>query len=382
MRKTTFVGPLSGRIHLFCLVALGLICLPAFAQDAAPVAAPAATQALAPANEAPTAALPSDPKALMLLAAKTNGLTGPDVQPWHLKGSYIYFDEKGNSTDQGIYEEYWVSPTKYKLTFTSTSASRTEFGTEKGILVSDKDSPVGTHDLRRLWISPMPVSDSIKGFDFSLRLVKVQDEDLNCLYRKGANGDPSGPIYCLDPKTSILRLTQYPGDSERAIRKKIVSSQGHYFAEDLQVYYGLGSKGSLTAHLDSIEALNPVDEAVFTPPSSAVPQKIEVRTIHVDSLPAPGNGQVTISSGVAQGLLVTKVPPLYPPIDIQGTVVLQATISKDGHIADLHVISGPPMLQQAALDAVKQWRYRPYLLNGVPVEVLTTVYVVFTLNGH
>jgi protein TonB len=60
---------------------------------------------------------------------------------------------------------------------------------------------------------------------------------------------------------------------------------------------------------------------------------------------------------------------------------LQATISKAGGIENLRVVSGPPMLQQAALDAVRSWRYKPYLLNGDPVEVETTVNVVFNLGG-
>jgi len=84
-------------------------------------------------------------------------------------------------------------------------------------------------------------------------------------------------------------------------------------------------------------------------------------------------------------MLLQKTVPLYPPIAkaarVSGTVVLQATISKTGTIENLRVISGPAMLQQAAMDAVKSWRYRPYLLNGDPVEVETTVNVVFTLGG-
>ncbi len=76
--------------------------------------------------------------------------------------------------------------------------------------------------------------------------------------------------------------------------------------------------------------------------------------------------------------------PPYPAIakaaGVQGTVILQATISKSGTIENLRVVSGPAMLQQAALDAVKTWRYRPYLLNGQPVEVETTVNVVFSLG--
>ena len=95
--------------------------------------------------------------------------------------------------------------------------------------------------------------------------------------------------------------------------------------------------------------------------------------------------KVNISAGVAVGMLLQKTQPVYPPIAkaarVSGTVVLQATISKTGAIENLRVVSGPAMLQQAALDAVKSWRYRPYLLNNEPVEVETTVNVIFTLGG-
>ena len=95
--------------------------------------------------------------------------------------------------------------------------------------------------------------------------------------------------------------------------------------------------------------------------------------------------KINISAGVAVGMLIQKVQPVYPPIAkaarVSGTVVLQATISKQGTIENLRVISGPAMLQQSAQDAVRQWRYRPYLLNNEPVEVDTTVNVIFTLGG-
>ena len=95
--------------------------------------------------------------------------------------------------------------------------------------------------------------------------------------------------------------------------------------------------------------------------------------------------KAVISSGVAQGLLLQKTTPIYPPIAkaarVSGTVILQATISKTGSIENLRVVSGNAMLQQAAISAVQNWKYKPYLLNGDPVEVETTVNVVFNLGG-
>lgn len=93
---------------------------------------------------------------------------------------------------------------------------------------------------------------------------------------------------------------------------------------------------------------------------------------------------VRITGMVVEGMLLRKTVPIYPPIaraaHVEGTVVLAALIARDGTIQNLHVLGGNGMLQQAALDAVRTWRYRPYLLNGEPVEVETTVNVIFQLR--
>lgn len=99
------------------------------------------------------------------------------------------------------------------------------------------------------------------------------------------------------------------------------------------------------------------------PPKVATPQKLKV------------------SSGVVEGLKLNAPSPTYPQMariaHIQGDVVLQATISKSGTVENLHALSGHPILIQAALDAVRQWKYKPYVLNGEPVEVETTIKVQF-----
>lgn len=96
---------------------------------------------------------------------------------------------------------------------------------------------------------------------------------------------------------------------------------------------------------------------------------------------APTSGRIRISSGVAEDMLIQKTDPVYPPLAraarISGTVVLQAVISKTGSVEDVRVISGHPLLQQAALFAVMKWRYRPFILNGEPVEVETTISLTF-----
>jgi TonB family protein len=92
----------------------------------------------------------------------------------------------------------------------------------------------------------------------------------------------------------------------------------------------------------------------------------------------------SVSAKEMQDLVITKVPPVYPPeakkARIQGKVVLEAVIGKTGHVENLKVLSGPQELQTSALDAVRQWAYKPYLLNGDPIEVATTITVIFRLE--
>ena len=107
----------------------------------------------------------------------------------------------------------------------------------------------------------------------------------------------------------------------------------------------------------------------------------------VSSLPPPPKVQSRIRQGgnVQQAKLINMVRPVYPPLAkqarISGTVRLRAIIAKDGSVIHLEIVQGHPLLVQSALDAVRQWRYQPTLLNGEPVEVDTTVDVVFSLGG-
>jgi protein TonB len=91
-----------------------------------------------------------------------------------------------------------------------------------------------------------------------------------------------------------------------------------------------------------------------------------------------------VSGEIAQTNLVSHTPPVYPEVAraarIQGTVIVEAVISKEGTVSDLRVISGHPLLTQAALDAIKTWKYKPIELNGQPTAVVTTITVNFAFQ--
>jgi TonB family protein len=120
--------------------------------------------------------------------------------------------------------------------------------------------------------------------------------------------------------------------------------------------------------------------------ASALALRMEVSSPAVqDGGQSASGARVRISAGVMAVNILNKVAPVYPQeardAGISGTVVLHAIIGKDGSIQALQLVSGPKELAPAAYDAVKQWTYKPYLLNGEPTEVDTTIMVNFNLNG-
>lgn len=126
-------------------------------------------------------------------------------------------------------------------------------------------------------------------------------------------------------------------------------------------------------------------------PAAASPSAVALRTAAPATAPGsvviggPKGKPVKIASGAADGLLVKKIAPDYPLeaklVRLEGTVVVRAVIDKAGEVSEVSALSGPPLLESAAVDAVKQWQYRPFSQNGQPVDVETTIAVVFALDG-
>lgn len=140
------------------------------------------------------------------------------------------------------------------------------------------------------------------------------------------------------------------------------------------------SKGDIESTVSTLNAMHPVPSHTAPAPPAGIlaspNQPSAVRTPQVN--------RIRVSSGVTQGLLVKKVPPVYPEqakyARIQGMVVMSAIISKNGDVTDLEVLEGPIELAVSAVNAVRQWKYRPYLFRGEPVEVDTTITVNYTLS--
>jgi hypothetical protein len=144
---------------------------------------------------------------LMLLAAKENGLGGEDAAPWHLKASYTLTDESGKVTDEGTYEEFWVSSTKYKRIYAGNAFSQTDYGTDKNTMrVGSKEPvPVLLEQARREFANPLPDPGLVGKARFELKETETSGIKLECLHSTGA---PLGPdrTYCVGADKPFVRI--------------------------------------------------------------------------------------------------------------------------------------------------------------------------------
>lgn len=350
-------------------VALGCLALAIFAE------ASALSQTASPAG---AEAMPTDPRALLLKSAESNTLTGENMLPWHMKVSFSLLDDSGSEADKGTIEEFWMSGQKYKVAYQSAKFSQADYGTDSGVMqTGDRNPPPALLALAAAEYT-RPVAATLETI-VRWRLVKEEKDmggqKLVCLSVVAISmGDatlPSGGQgYCVDADKPVLRVTQQTPGPVQFVRNDIHTFQGKFVPVRLDAFR-VGKK-VLTARLEAIETMQTMAESDITPPPDAVA--------------APVIRQVAISAGVAQSMLLRKVTPEYPAAakagGVTGTVVIEARIGKDGHVYDLSVVSGPPPLQKAAMEAVRQWVYKPYLLNGEPVEVKTTINVMFTLSAR
>lgn len=328
------------------------------------------------AQSAPSLPMPKDANQLLLLAQKQNRLTNPDISPWHLKIVVRQFDLSSNVAAESQIEEFWSGESKYKVIYTTPTASMTEYSTAKGLFRS-AGNPVPPGPLKQAgnaFTNPIFENENlIEKWILNRESHKANGGKLVCLSTKGIRTERGkqefiGSTYCLDSAKPILLSRLNPASPAGAavyMRSNIQEFHGSYVPRDVELI--VGGKKALEAHLELLEDLTQKDDGYFAPPS--------------DAAVAPVVKMINVSSGVSRVMLEHGTAPEYPvaakAAGISGTVVLEARISKEGSVSDLKVVSGPQELQQAAIDAVRAWKYKPYLVNGEPVEVRTQVNVTF-----
>lgn len=344
------------------------------------LAATATAACAAKANKAaPTSSLPKDPAALLALAAQRNGLSGPNLKPWHIKATYQLYDAKGKPTETGTFEEWWQGPKEYKLAFQHPGYHFQLVVNAKGAFVNGNNDLSYTYEdsppfpeylVQRLYLDPISPKLPAKGMKFHPKAEKFGKAWLNCVEEipKGLSPNqrdtlnPAFPTYCMDPSTLMLRVFGSYGQSTQEIAG-VDSLDGRYIAEST-VIFDSGRK-YLTVHLDQGESAHQWSPSLFTTPPGAV--HVEQK-VHVTRL--------------AKGYRISGKKPIYPHsakyLHLHGVVKLSALIGLNGRLRNLIVISAPAVsLAESALAAVKTWKYKPYLVNGHPMFVETIIRVVY-----
>lgn len=312
-----------------------------------------------------------DPKAIMSMASKVNGISSDEVGPWRLKASFTLYNAMGDVIDRGTFEESWASEKRNRFTFASSGFTQTTFVSPKGWKNSGSHAflPLLLAEVRHGFVLPLIEQRFIKGWDLSQQSTVVAGQPLTCITVDDPELNPmqrqlSRTTYCFDVKTLVLRASIGSPDIQ-TVHNDIFQFHGRFVPRELTVRSP--ERVYLQAHLDSLESVSFIDQAELSAPEGA--------------FDAPEHYMTCISQVDAKRLQSGKAEPEYPPAalsaHVAGSVNVLTQIDRGGHVYEAIPLSGPPLLQDAALDAVRKYTFKPY-----GTSALCTVFAVnFSLPG-
>jgi hypothetical protein len=348
------------------------------------------------------AALPKDPMALIRLAREKNGLNGDDIKPWHMRGTYHRY-KFGQLYYKGVYEEWWFSPTLYKLSFISSKFSQTDYATRGALLRSGAQEWLSGPELllQTSLLEPLPEAAQLGDFKLHRDTRKVSKSKLDCVtFRYKTRTGPQWeddlvPSACVEPSTTMLRGFSQGRDQMEIRYDQIAAFQERYIAHQIQVFSGRDHQLVADLQLDLVEALKQSAETIVTPPPSAAPVDIS-RVVATNSgisfwplslivaeptIPPPSGLSERISVDSPQHPDAREIrgnitPDLETKPNVaksegRGRVVIKVSIGPDGHVKDASVVSGPPSFYQQSLEAAREWVFRPFIVMGQPRAVET-----------
>jgi TonB family protein len=332
--------------------------------------------------------LPKDPRAVFAAAAPFYDFSDPTLKPWHLKATYQLYDDKGNPSEEGIFEYWWASPQVFRETWSRPSVTHTDWYMANGDLAYEgAGEPLKLFEelLPKLLLAPLSGLRDLDPAKYRVvdEVVAASGAIGSCLtlepltvQQESPSLPDQGPFptYCFDQRSQRL-LSLYSFERVTTDFADIVQTQGKFLARTFDVREG--KRKILFVRVDEMDMISPSDPAL-------VPSQTATRT-QIDNRESSAIKEIKNSKEVAVGFLIKKVEPIYPAdakkARIQGTVIVMATIGTDGRTHNLLVVSAPSAaLAASSFFAVSQWEYKPYLLNGLPVAVETTIKVTFALG--
>lgn len=306
-------------------------------------------------------------------AAEASSLDDPSLKPWHLKMTFQLLGKKGSVAEEGTIEEWW-SAGNYKRIYVSPSYNATEIkhGSDLYRTTGQTSAPYLLDLLRDEAVHPLANDDEMNKSVPDLRVESFGKVKLDCVMLdqpiKNVAYPPLGlfPTYCLDQDKDRLRIS-YRYGSENIIRNAIGTFQGRGIPIDTAV--STGGELAAKAHIAALSTIS-LPNNFFDPDNTLTLQNDQA---------------LKVGAGIVAGSKISGVVPIYPAEDKEkhtsGSVHLHAIIGTDGHIHRLTIIDTPsPTLAISAVTAVRQWTYKPYLLNGLPCSIETTITVNYNFS--
>ncbi|MGI4758981.1 MAG: energy transducer TonB [Janthinobacterium lividum] len=305
------------------------------------------------------------------------GIETEGAAPFRLSATFATYDYLGKPAGEGTLEEVWLQPgvARRAITF---RGHRSEQTVRNGSVRGKDEGFTSSFMQRRIVAALLDAVPEGRSLPEASRLTyhgyKVNGGMLDCIVVKAAepvksSATEDGPAtaYCSDPVTHTLRVRQERYDFA-VVYNNLARLRDHTIAQKIQITQA--GKLRATLQVTSFAAASNLSEADFVlPPNTSDLSRAEVE----------------LPEEVIAGRVLKKKAPTYPETakrnHISGTVFLSATIGKEGTIKELDVISSPsPDLTETAMDAVRQWKYTPYLVGGVAQEVNTTIRVNYSFS--
>jgi TonB family protein len=320
---------------------------------------------------------PAEIGARLKASVERESLANVDARPWHLKLDVTLYDDDGKKPETGTIE-IWRSGEDRRIVyeFGGKRYTRLELSGKSYRPIADVDVPYRAMEVVETVLRTGPAASEIDRSTPELRKQKFGKTSLDCIMLSQSHAMPYSrsfpaplgmfPTYCLDPINDNI-VARYDYGGELVDFKSLGKFLEHVVPTKFDIY-----EGKIVVANASLSQLS-----TFTPSSDEFTPTPDLK---------PGGYYALISSGIIAGNKIAGPTPVYPESakqsHIGGTVVLRAIIGRDGHIHSLQPKASPdPDLTVAAMEAVRRWTYKPYLLNCDPVEVDTTITVNFNLNG-
>jgi Gram-negative bacterial TonB protein C-terminal len=301
------------------------------------------------------ASLPSDPKAIIQALRDANGLSLQPIVPWHLQLSWDQFDSDGDNAHSGTIEEFYVGPKRYRIAFKGDSFSETEIATTSGLYLSTPGDwpPIPALEALEFVATPLHRFDNEpSGVRLQNSTRQFTSATLPCIKALPPGYIAiSSPAYCFGPGNLQLRFAAAPA-LDAILYNKLVTFQNRFVGQ--QISASVGGRKILEVRVDKLEALPSPDEGLF----AADPGQL------------PISGRIKIPSSL---LVVEKRGEMETTPGQQGKATVQFVVGKDGRVISDQAISGPTDIQKVAIRAIRQYRFRPFLILDQPIEVEGTM---------